>query len=418
MDITGMIIRERDDTLKAARDAERVGQFAKAAGLYQKAATLQRQYADKLGSPTAKAEARASADQLAARAQTMLTNPPRPRPVVVGPSGPSGMPPAPIGAPDSGGEQTAMSGDEQALRSTVEGLITKGSHVSWDDIAGLEEAKREVKMAFALAFAEAPTDSHGRKVELFSWQRILLYGPPGTGKTMLAAAVAGQIPGATFFDANWSGLASKWFGESERLIQLLYVTAKERSPSVVFLDEVDAMAANRETGSESGAAKKVLTAFLTALEGVSDKLDPPFVLTFAATNRPWSLDAAFLSRMAKAIYIPLPDEAARKHIFALQLERKGYEVSADYDDLARLTDGYSGRDLSNVCKQLIVNMVYEQNPHLTEVVDQGIDALKQYHIVIRPVTKADVERALHQVRPTVTPQNVAMYDQWRQSMGY
>ena len=417
MDITGMIIRERDDTLKQAREAERLGQFAKAAGLYQKAAMLQRQYADKLGSPTAKAEARASADQLAQRAQTMLTNPPRPRPVVVGPSIP-GQPSIPIGAPESGGDQTAMSGDEQALRSTVEGLITKGSHVAWDDIAGLEEAKREVKMAFALAFAEAPTDSHGRKVELFSWQRILLYGPPGTGKTMLAAAVAGQIPGATFFDANWSGLASKWFGESERLIHLLYVTAKERSPSVVFLDEVDAMAANREAGSESGAAKKVLTAFLTALEGVGDKLDPPFVLTFAATNRPWALDAPFLSRMAKAIYIPLPDEAARKHIFRLQLEKKGYEVSADYDDLARLTEGYSGRDLSNVCKQLIVNMVYEQNPHLTEVVDQGIEALKQYHIAIRPVTRADVERALRQVRPTVTPAYVATYDQWRQQMGY
>lgn len=404
MDIQGLLRGRIEDTLRQAREAENAGQWEKAAASYQYAALLQRQYASRLTSLPARQAALKRADDWESYAKRLF----------------GGWRPSPLPPHDTPqGEEIARKGEGTSeLRSLVESLILKGSTTRWEDIAGLDEVKQELKMAFALNFVQMP---EGVKREY--WDRILLYGPPGTGKTMLAAAVAGSIPGATFFNAQWSGLASKWFGETERIIQTLYETARERSPSVVFLDEVDAVASSREEGSTSEASKRALSALLVAVGGLSDKvnkdkLEPPFVLTFAATNRPWDLDAAFVSRFAKAVYIPLPDHEARKKIFFLKLEKRGYKVNASYDTLARLTEGYSGRDLETLCRQAIVHMIYEQNPRLTELVDKGIEELKKYQLHLRPITQEDIERALKQVRPTVTPEYVMQYNQWRKMMGF
>lgn len=408
MDILGLLQGQIESLLKQAKEAEAAGQWAKATSLYQKAAVLQRQYADRLAGPDSKKTARERADAWEHYGQVLLVNPPRPRFPGQAPGSPGG--PA--------AEATSHGGEEPGLQALVDSLVVTTSNVKWDDIAGLEDVKREVKMAFALNFVLRPTSASGQPIDLPPWRRILLYGPPGTGKTMLAAAIAGQIPGATFFDANWSRLASKWFGESERIVQLLYQTARERSPSVVFLDEVDAIASDRDSGSESGASKKVLSSLLTALDGIQDKIDSPFVLSFVATNRPWALDAAFFSRFAKAIYVPLPDAPARLAILRLNLQKKGYQVQAEDADLAARTEGYSGRDLSTLCKQIIVDMVYQQNPDLLILVDQGVDALKGSRLKLRAITMADVERAMQQIRPSVSRADVALYQAWRNQMGY
>ena len=281
------------------------------------------------------------------------------------------------------------------------------STVKWDDIGGLEATKREIKAAYGLALARKPEG-----VKLSGWRNILFYGPPGTGKTLLAAATSNGLD-ATFFSVKVSDILSKYFGESSKLLGALYSAARRVSPSVVFLDEFESITPQRGN-DDSGAERRMVSALLPELDGLATKDSSSYVLTIAATNLPWLIDKAILSRFEKKIFIPLPDEAAREAILKLQLEKRGHKSEVPYADLVKRTNGFSGREIERLCKEAVGQMTRRANPDLDKQVDQGREAIANYQIRILPLNDEDFKVAFEHVQPEVTAADLERYDQWRQ----
>jgi len=287
----------------------------------------------------------------------------------------------------------------------IAGLIHKAT-VCWEDIGGLEETKQEIKAAYGLTLARKP-----QGVTLEGWRNILFYGPPGTGKTLLAAATSHSLD-ATFFNVTVSDLLSKYFGESTKLISALYDSARRLAPAVVFLDEFEALSPPRD-GTQSGAEARIVSTFLAELDGLAQKGETPYVLTIAATNTPWLIDRAILSRFEKKIYIPLPDTPARQRILEIHLQEKGHHTQVPYNELVERTDGYSGREIAQLCKEAIKQMVERVNPDLAAVVDQGREAAAQYELQVQPIQRIEWEVAFARVRPQTTAVELERFKTWQ-----
>ncbi|GIW70691.1 MAG: hypothetical protein KatS3mg102_0233 [Planctomycetota bacterium] len=307
--------------------------------------------------------------------------------------------------------------DDEALASAVAGLITASS-VTWDEIGGLEEVKREIKYALALSLAQAP---EGVRVSRF--RNMMFYGPPGTGKTLLAAATSNALrrsarheTRAVFYNVKVSSLMSKYFGESARLVSELYGQARDASPSVVFLDEFDALAGSRDR-EDSGAERRLLSTILAELDGLAEKgRDDIYVLTIAATNRPWDLDEAVLSRFDKKVLIPLPDAASRAAILNIHFAAKGFASEVPLEELVEMTAGYSGRELERFAKEVQNRMIAEMNPELAELVDRGLEAVRGYRLRVRQLTRADFEHAAQRITPQTSPEEMEQFIRWQESM--
>ncbi|EGR30493.1 hypothetical protein IMG5_130850 [Ichthyophthirius multifiliis] len=184
-----------------------------------------------------------------------------------------------------------------------EAIVTEKPNVHWDDVAGLHNAKKALHEAVILPMKFPDIFTGSRQ----PWKGILLYGPPGTGKTFLAKACATECE-ATFFSISSSDLISKWVGESEKLIKTLFKIAREKKPSIIFIDEIDSMTGSRSDG-ENDATRRVKTEFLCQMQGVGN--DDTGILVLGATNIPWGLDPAIRRRFEKRIMIPLPEKEAR-----------------------------------------------------------------------------------------------------------
>ena len=286
-------------------------------------------------------------------------------------------------------------------QAAIEALIYTRASVTWDQIGGLEGTKREIKYAYGITLAGKPSG-----VSLPGWRRILFYGPPGTGKTLMAAATAKGLD-ATFFNVQVASLLSKWFGESSRLVAKLFDVARDRADegfAVVFIDEIDALCMKRGEGSDSGAERKVLSTLLSELEGLADKGEDRSVLTMAATNAPWDLDDAVLSRFQKRIYIPLPDAKAREAILSVLIQKAGHRLEVPVAELVARTEWFSGRDLERLAHQAINVMVEDLNRTVPELVDRGREAIEQYELKVRPLSEADFRSAFDRVRVDIVRQ--------------
>jgi len=303
--------------------------------------------------------------------------------------------------------RAAPAADASEYASVVEGLIHR-SAVTWDEIGGLDELKQDIRSAYALSLAKRPDG-----VDLDACRRILLYGPPGTGKTLIAAATSSGLD-ATFFNVKVGDVLSKYFGESPKLISSLYSAAQRQAPSVVFLDEFDALAASRDT-SDSGAERRVLAQILAEMDGLSEKKDRRYVLTLAATNAPWLLDQAVLSRFEKKVYVPLPDEPTRRQILTIHLTRRGHRLECDIADLASLTAGLSGREIVRLCDEAVAQMIAEVNPGLHATADAGRDAACDYQLRVRSLRPSDFRRLRRRLVPATGSQDLDRYEGWRQS---
>eukprot|EP01132_Coremiostelium_polycephalum_P007913 gene7913-9739_t len=241
--------------------------------------------------------------------------------------------------------------DKKRNDSLSSAIITTKPNVKWDDVAGLYQAKEYLKEAviFPIKFPQMFTGN--RK----PWKGILLYGPPGTGKSYLAKAVATEIS-STFFSISPSDIVTKWLGDSEKLVKQLFEMAREKTSSVIFIDEVDSLCSSRND-QESESARRIKTEFLIQMNGVGNDNDDG-ILVLAATNIPWGLDLAIRRRFEKRIYIGLPEPQARAKMFQIHIGKTPNTLTPnDFKKLAEMTEGYSGSDIASVCKDAIMQPV-------------------------------------------------------------
>lgn len=293
--------------------------------------------------------------------------------------------------------------DDTDFSALVERFIQE-TDVTWDDVAGLEETKRQIKESFALAAIENKPDA----VE--SMHTTLLYGPPGTGKSLMASAIAGSHD-YTFFNVKLSQALSKYYGESGKIITELFEAARARAPSVIFFDEIDAVTMSR-SGDLDEASRRVLSTLLTELSGFGAKNEE--ILFLAATNAPWDIDQAILSRMERVIQVPLPDETTAKRIIQLNTVEEGVDVGVDIESLAAdcVDRRYSGREIKNACRAAIRQMVSEENTELEELSEKPVDEIRTYELRTRPLQQADFDHAFSEVDPKTDVSALERYRGW------
>lgn len=288
---------------------------------------------------------------------------------------------------------------------TIRGMIiSQRPEVKWEEIGGLEEAKRTLQEAAILpfisnkpSFVEAP-------------RSILLYGPPGTGKTLLAKASSNMLE-ATFFEARTSTLLSKYFGESSKIISMLFEEARKSQPSVIFMDEFDSIMISRDKDMAE-STRRVVGQLLQEIEGFSSSKKDRIIL-IAATNKPWDLDDAMISRFQRRIYVPLPDTGAREAIFGIHLKEAEMK-DMTLKELAGLAEGFSGRDISNLCREAIMTMIRSENPDLERLTPVQIE---KYNMRYRPLERKDFEEALGKVKKSVEKKTIERYVEWGKEMG-
>lgn len=280
------------------------------------------------------------------------------------------------------------------MRTLAESLsrdIIRGSpDVKWETIKGLENAKRLLKEAVVMPI-KYPKYFTGL---LSPWKGILLFGPPGTGKTMLAKAVATEC-NTTFFNISASSIVSKWRGDSEKLVKVLFELARYHAPSTIFLDEIDAIISQRgEARSEHEASRRLKTELLIQMDGLTRTDELVFVL--AATNLPWELDAAMLRRLEKRILVPLPEPEARKAMFEGLLQSPSDGPILPYDLLVENTEGFSGSDIRLLCKEAAMQPLRRLMAYLEQKEEVPEDELP----IVGPITHGDIEVALTNTRPS------------------
>uniref|UniRef100_A0A8D0DEJ1 Katanin p60 ATPase-containing subunit A-like 2 n=1 Tax=Sander lucioperca TaxID=283035 RepID=A0A8D0DEJ1_SANLU len=294
---------------------------------------------------------------------------------------------------------SGMSGEMRELAAIISrDIYLHSPNVRWEDIIGLEDAKRLVKEAvvYPIKYPQLFTGI------LSPWKGLLLYGPPGTGKTLLAKAVATECK-TTFFNISASSIVSKWRGDSEKLVRVLFELARYHAPSTIFLDELESVMSQRGTsmGGEHEGSRRMKTELLVQMDGLAKSEDLVFVL--AASNLPWELDHAMLRRLEKRIIVSLPSSPARQAMISHWLpplsSTGGVELRTelDYETLAKGMEGYSGSDIRLVCKEAAMRPVRKIFDALESHQDGDTDVPA---IQLETVTTADFLEVITHTKPS------------------
>ena len=279
--------------------------------------------------------------------------------------------------------------------------------VSWDDIAGLETAKQTLQENAILPLV---------RPDLFTGLRrprnILLYGPPGTGKTLLVKAVAKES-NCILFICTASTLTSKWHGEGEKLLRTLFQVARTAAPSIIFVDEMDALLSSRRSEGEHEASRRFKTEFMTQVDGIVQdghgtkaNEEGKHLLLIACTNCPWDIDPAVMRRFPRRIYIPLPDSRARKELLKGLLWKAGKHdlSSADLKSIVKRLSGFSGSDIASVASEASFGPIRSLG---------GIEAIRGAAASeIRPISMDDFNNAVAQATKSVGRKQLQQYDDW------
>ncbi|XP_073770246.1 katanin p60 ATPase-containing subunit A-like 2 isoform X2 [Danio rerio] len=292
-----------------------------------------------------------------------------------------------------------MNSDMKELAAVISrDIYLHNPNVRWDDIIGLEAAKRLVKEAvvYPIKYPQLFTGI------LSPWKGLLLYGPPGTGKTMLAKAVATEC-NTTFFNISASSIVSKWRGDSEKLVRVLFELARYHAPSTIFLDELESVMSQRGVGQggDHEGSRRMKTELLVQMDGLARSNDLVFVL--AASNLPWELDHAMLRRLEKRILVSLPSAPARQAMISHWLppvsNTGGVELRTelDYDSLAQETGGYSGSDIRLVCKEAAMRPVRK----IFDALENHIEGQSNMPVIeLETVTTADFLDVIVHTKPS------------------
>ncbi|XP_049303824.1 katanin p60 ATPase-containing subunit A-like 1 isoform X2 [Bactrocera dorsalis] len=301
-------------------------------------------------------------------------------------------------------------GYEPHLVDTLEkDILQRNPGVKWSDVAGLNDAKAILQEAVVLPIIMPDFFKGIRR----PWRGVLMVGAPGTGKTMLAKAVATEC-GTTFFNVSSATLTSKYRGESEKLVRLLFEMARFYAPSTIFFDEIDALCTSRGSDSEHEASRRFKAELLIQMDGLNATLqDDKIIMVLAATNHPWDIDEAFRRRFEKRIYIALPNEETRSALLKLCLKDVRLSPNLDTNLIGDQLTGYSGSDISNVCRDAAMmamrRLIAGRSPsEIKEIRREDID---------QPITIQDFKDAMERTKQSVSLDDVARFEKWMEVYG-
>ncbi len=264
--------------------------------------------------------------------------------------------------------------------------------ITWNDIGGYEDAKKEIK-----EYIELPLKNRdiAMKYGLKPPKGMLLFGPPGCGKTMMMRALANESK-LNFLYVNISDIMSKWYGESEARLRELFNNARKNSPCILFFDEIDTIGVKRESHTGDSVTPRLLSLMLSEIDGLHSE---DGVIVVGSTNVPQMLDKALLraGRFDKLIYIGPPNKEARKQILQIHCKGKPLAEDVDFDKLAEITERYSGADLANLCQEAARKVA-------SEAIEKGAD---------RKITMADFIELIKKYKPSITLQMIEDYEKFR-----
>ncbi|RAL41314.1 hypothetical protein DM860_010108 [Cuscuta australis] len=316
---------------------------------------------------------------------------------------------------DGKAKKVEYEGPDPDLAAMLERDVLETSPgVRWDDVAGLSEAKRLLEEAVVLPLWMPEYFQGIRR----PWKGVLMFGPPGTGKTLLAKAVATEC-GTTFFNVSSATLASKWRGESERMVRCLFDLARAYAPSTIFIDEIDSLCNARGASGEHESSRRVKSELLVQVDGVNNSSTNEdgtrkIVMVLAATNFPWDIDEALRRRLEKRIYIPLPSFESRKELIRINLKTVEVATDVDIDEVARKTEGYSGDDLTNVCRDASLNGMRRKIAGKTR---DEIKNMAKDEISKDPIAMCDFLEAIKKVQPSVSAADIEKHEKWFSEFG-
>lgn len=268
-------------------------------------------------------------------------------------------------------------------------------NITWEDIAGLEEIIQEIRETVILPI---------QKRELFSGSMliqppkgVLLHGPPGCGKTMIAKATAREA-GARFINLEVSALTDKWYGESQKLAAAVFSLALKIQPCIIFIDEIDSFLRSRDSFDHEATAM-MKAQFMSLWDGLITDPDCQ-VVVMGATNRPQDVDRAILRRMPAMFHIGLPNQRQRVGVLKLILENEVVSDDVDMEHISKLTDGFSGSDLRELCRIAALYRVrdYCKEESKMESQPESPSDAEVYHDALRPISMEDFSNAFERMR--------------------
>ena len=310
----------------------------------------------------------------------------------------------PVVDPNATPEEQKQSLEKKTDDSFEDLIMKEKPDIKWSECIGLDNAKNALRESIVYP---------SKRPDLFplGWPRgMLLYGPPGCGKTILAAATANELDGY-FITVDAASMMSKWLGEAEKNVSKLFKMARgyavrDNKPVILFVDEVDSLLGERT--SEVGGEVRSKNQFLSEMDGVNGKGKEILLYVIGATNKPWSLDAPFLRRFQKRIYVSLPALEAREKLFNLYTAPLNMNIRVNSHTLARTFDGYSASDIRDVCQSAqlkVVNELFNQPDYKQPM--EGDELSKPRELVMNDFKEIKLKR-----NPSVSPDMIKGFHMW------
>ena len=306
----------------------------------------------------------------------------------------------------------------QANPSSLRETVVEVPNITWDDIGGLVDVKRELR-----ELVQYPVN-YPEKFEKFGMspsKGVLFYGPPGCGKTLLAKAVANECQ-ANFISIKGPELLTMWFGESEANVREVFEKARQAAPCVLFFDELDSIAKSRGSslGDGGGSGDRVMNQLLTEMDGMGAKKN---VFIIGATNRPDIIDTALMrpGRLDQLIYIPMPDLESRQSILKATLRKSPVSPDVPLDYLATHLDKFSGADITEICQRAAKYAIREsiekdfERRKAAEEAGEELDEAEDFDDVPE-ISKAHFEMAMSEARRSVSDADLLKYGSFAQNL--